>query len=86
MPNPFGSHNGGLSAPASRIVPVTRDDDHDLPDGICRALLVGTAGTATIVDASGAEREGVPLQQGFNPVGVARVKTTGTAANIWALY
>lgn len=86
MSNPFGRHNGGLTAPASKVVPVTPADDTDLPDGICRALLVGTAGTANIVDASGAERIGVPLQQGVNPIGVRRVKTGGTAANIWALY
>ena len=86
MPNPFRSHSGGLSAPASKVVPITPDDDVDLPDGVCRALLVGTAGTATLIDASGAERTGVPLQRGYNPIGVARVKTGGTAANLWALY
>ena len=54
MPNnPFSTHSGGLSSPASRIVPITPDDDNDLPDGVCRAVLVGTAGSASIVDASG---------------------------------
>jgi hypothetical protein len=86
MPNPFSSHNGGLNAPASRLVPITPDDDNDLPEGVCRALLVGAAGTTTLIDASGAERTGVPLQQGFNPIGVRRVKTGGTATNLWALY
>jgi hypothetical protein len=86
MPNPFSSHNGGLNAPASRLVPITPDDDNDLPEGVCRALLVGAAGTATLIDASGAERTAVPLQQGFNPIGVRRVKTGGTATNLWALY
>jgi hypothetical protein len=86
MPNPFRSHNSGLNAPAAQVVPITPDDDADLPDGVCRALLVGTGGTVNLVDASGAERTGVPLQQGFNPIGAARVKTGGTAANLWALY
>jgi hypothetical protein len=86
MSNPFSSHSGGLSSPASHIEPVTPDDDNDLPGGTCRALLVGTAGTATIVDASGVEQSGVPLQQGFNPIGVRRVKTGGSAASLWALY
>lgn len=86
MPNPFSSHNGGLNAPASRMVPVTPSDDDDLPEGVCRALLVGTAGSANLLDASGAERTAVPLQQGFNPIGVKRVKTGGSAANLWALY
>ena len=86
MSNPFRGHNSGLNAPASRVVPLTPDDDADLPEGVCRGLLVGTAGAANLVDASGAERTGVPLQQGFNPIGVARLKTGGTAANVWALY
>ena len=86
MSNPFSSHSGGLSSPASSIVPITPDDDNDLPEGTCRALLVGTAGTATLVDASGGEHAGVPLQQGFNPLGARRVKTGGSAANLWALY
>ena len=86
MTNPFRSHNGGLNAPASQVVPIEPDDETDLPGGVCRALLVGTAGTANLVDASGTERSGVPMQQGFNPIGAARVMTGGTAANLWALY
>ena len=86
MSNPFRSHNGGLNAPASKVVPITADDEADLPDGVCRALLVGSAGTANLIDASGAERTGVPLQQGFNPIGIARLMTGGTASDLWALY
>jgi hypothetical protein len=86
MSNPFSRHNGGLTAPASRIEPVTPDDDNDLPGGICRALLVGTGGGANLIDASGVERTGVPLLPGIIPIGVQRVKTGGTAIDIWALY
>jgi hypothetical protein len=86
MSNPFRSHNSGLSAPAAKLAPITPDDEADLPDGVCRALLVGTAGTANLIDASGGEHTGVPLQQGFNPIGVRRVKTGGSAVNLWALY
>jgi hypothetical protein len=86
MTNPFVRHNSGLTAPASKVVPVTPDDSTDLPDGVCRAVLVGSAGTANIIDASGVARTGVPLQQGINPIGIRRIKTGGTAANLWALY
>lgn len=86
MSNPFSSHHGGLTAPAAQIVPVMPDDENDLPNGICRALLVGTAGTATVIDASGVERTGIPLQRGFNPIGIKRVKAGGTASDLWALY
>lgn len=86
MPNPFSSRNGGLSAPASRLAPITPDDDNDLPGGVCRALLVASAGTVNMTDASGGEHEGVPLQQGFNPIGARRIRTGGTATGLWALY
>lgn len=73
--------------PALDYVPVTADDATDLPNGICRGLLVGTAGAATLIDANGDTRTAVPLQAGYNPLIVKRVKATGlTAANIWALY
>jgi len=86
MSNPFQNRNRGLTAPASGLVPVTPNDASDLPEGVCRALLVGTAGTANLIDASGAEHANVPLQQGYNPIGVQRVKTGGSASNLWALY
>ncbi len=85
--NPFILRpTNALTAPASKIVPVTKDDVADLPDGVCRALLVGTAGTANLIDVSGVARTGVPLQAGYNPIGVQRVLTGGSASNIWALY
>ncbi|MEL7030188.1 MAG: hypothetical protein AAGL49_13510 [Pseudomonadota bacterium] len=85
--DPFKSAQAGLDSPASKIVPVSPNDGADLPDGVCRALLVGASGAATVVDASGAERAAVPLQAGYNPLRVARVKATGlVASNIWALY
>lgn len=82
----LGTRDGGLEAPAPKMTPITPDDDSDLPNGICRALLVGSEGTATIIDATGVERVDVPLQQGFNPIGVRRVKIGGTASGLWALY
>lgn len=58
----------------------------DLPDGPARALWVGTAGTANLVDASGNVLSNFPLQAGLNPIAVRRVSTGGSAADIWALY
>ena len=42
----FETYTSGLSGPASILAPVTRSDTADLPDGDCRSLLVGQAGTA----------------------------------------
>jgi hypothetical protein len=52
---------------------------------ICRALLVGTAGTATVITANGSTATDIPLQAGYNPIQVSKV-TLGTASDVWALY
>lgn len=86
MSNPFSERTIGLASPAAHIAQITKNDTTDLVDGVCRAVLVGTAGTANIIDASGVEHTNVPLQQGYNPIGIMRIKTGGTSDNIWALY
>lgn len=72
-------------SPSGKFVPVTKAYAV-LPDGTCRALLVGTEGTANLVDLTGATRTNVPLQQGYNPISCRQVNTGGTASDIWALY
>ena len=52
MADPFAGKSQGLDWPASLFVPVTKADS-DLAGGTCRALLVGTAGTANLQDADG---------------------------------
>ncbi|MGB8603380.1 MAG: hypothetical protein WCD42_14390 [Rhizomicrobium sp.] len=84
--NIYGQVIDTPEASAKAIVSVTLSDTADLPGGICRGLLVGTAGTANLVDASDNEVSSLPLQVGYNPIQVKRIKTGGTAANIWALY
>lgn len=73
-------------ASAGVWVLVTKNDSADLPNGVCRGLLVGTAGTANLNDMRGGTTDNVPLQQGYNPLRVRRVRAGGTADNIWALY
>jgi len=71
--------------PVTQYVPVTKADS-DLPSGTCRCLLVGTAGTAKLMQPNGTIRDDVPLQAGYNPLEVKQVMLGGTASNIWALY
>lgn len=71
--------------PSGRIRAVTKADSN-LSGGETRALLVGTAGTANLMDAEGNVLANVPLQQGYNPLKVLQVRTGGTASDIWALY
>ena len=82
MPNPFSSHNGGLNAPASRMVPVTPDDDEDLPEGVCRALLVGTAAGAAEIQraAPDAYSIGVVNVPGYNFIPMTRMMWWTTPA------
>ena len=86
--NPFlGNNPEALIGPARQIVAVSASDTVNLPNGVCRGLLVGTAGAADIIDATGTLRSAVPLQAGYNPIGVQRVNLTNlAAANIWAMY
>lgn len=81
-----------LSSSAGAALPkfVTASDTVDLPGGVCRGLLVGTAGAARIIDEEGTDTGAtnlLPLQAGYNPIGAKRIFATGlTAAGIWALY
>lgn len=77
----------GSTSPAGSVVPVTPSDATNFPQGVCRALLVGTAGAADLVDGSGTTRSAVPLQAGYNPICCQRINSTNlTASNIWAIY
>lgn len=70
-----------VNAPSEQYYPVVVGED--IPDGPARYLLVGTAGTATLVRADGVEVANVPLVAGYNPLVVKQVKALGTAANIF---
>lgn len=52
----------------------------------CRALWVGTAGTATLRDADGNTLTDFPLVAGSNQIQVDKLTALGTAASVWALY
>lgn len=75
---------GEAAAPAEQYGPIT--EGADFPVGTARFLLVGTAGTATLVREDGTEVADVPLQAGVNPLVCKQVKTLGTAAAVfWCL-
>lgn len=80
-----GRLNSSSTASAQLIVAVTKADSA-LADGVTRGLLVGTAGTANLMDAMGNTVANVPLQAGYNPLAVQQVRTGGTASAIFALY
>ncbi|MBR0903360.1 hypothetical protein [Bradyrhizobium liaoningense] len=83
MADRFESYRPALDSPASKIAAIVSGTT--FAAGTCRALLVGTAGTATVVDAEGNTATNIPLQVGYNPIRVSKV-TLGTASNVWALF
>lgn len=82
---PVGPLQADTSSPAFAVRPVTKANAN-LPDGDCRTLIVGTAGTLNIMDLSGTVVENIPVTQGYNPIGARQVRTGGTALNIFAIY
>lgn len=72
------------------FVPVTPNDDEDLPGGVTAGLFIGTAGTITVVMANGQGRVVLPetLAIGvIHPISVKRIKDAGTGAGgIHAVY
>lgn len=66
---------------AIRLVKITSDT----PFPVCRALHVGTAGTATITCGDGTVATDFPLKDGLNPYEATKV-VLGTASDVWAVY
>lgn len=85
--NNFKHRNIEYSDPGRLGAKVTKSDTVDIADGVPRGFLVGTAGSATLLDIEDNEREDVPLQQGYNPIrDIKRVMLGGTADDIWPYY
>lgn len=80
MSNPFEARALPLGGPASDIRPITPDDGTDMPD-VAAALYVETGGTVVLITAAGAERSVSLPDFTLLPVGVRRVKATGTTAS-----
>lgn len=79
MSNPFQDRLSGLSDPARDIVPVTPSDSADLLD-VALALYVEGGGTVSIVTEKGNTRTVMVADFSILPVGVRRVRATGTTA------
>lgn len=81
MPGIFDSN------PASKGVAVTASDADDLTGGICRGLYVGVAGDIAVMWPDGTTGTVKAAANGYHPLRVRRVRSTGTTAtDILALY
>ncbi len=76
-----------LGDPAEDALPVTPNDGADLSDGVCQALVIGTAGNLSVITREGVQRDLLGVPAGVLPLQVRRVRATGTTATgITALY
>ena len=73
-----------LLGSAQRLESITKGTP--MTGGPCKAVLVGTAGTANFTDYSGSVHTNVPLQAGYNPIVIQSFQSGGTADDIWAMY
>lgn len=79
MTNPFSNRAISLNGPATDIAPVTPDDGQALAQ-VAIALYVETGGTLVITPVHGPDRTVRVADHAILPVGVSRVKATGTTA------
>ena len=79
MKNPFENRSPSLDGPATDILPVIPDDATDLP-AVAIALYAETGGDLSFVSAQGQTRTLRIADFTFLPVGVRRVRATGTTA------
>lgn len=83
--NPFDSSGGNLSGFARDIVPVTPSDSTDLDPVAIAIICKGAAGDVVVTTVDGNDRTYPIALEERLPVGITRVKATGTTATgIWA--
>ncbi len=78
--NPFANRAASLSGPAHDALPVIPNDSSDLPH-VSVGLYVETGGAIVIDTVSGATRTVLVADFSILPVGVRRVRATGTTAS-----
>jgi hypothetical protein len=79
MSNPFSNRAASLNGPASDAQPVVPNDSTDLST-IAIALYVEKGGSISIITAAGNQRLIALPDFAILPVGVRRVRATGTTA------
>lgn len=79
MNNPFTDYAPSPQGPAHDILPVTPDDDNDLPI-LALAIFVETGGVLQIVTRRGQERQIIVQDQTLLPLMVRRVMASKTTA------
>ena len=85
MSNPFAARSLSPAGPATDLLPVAPSDSVDLPE-VAVALYVEAGGALSVITVTGQQRLVTVADFSLLPVGVRRVRATGTtAAGIHAL-
>lgn len=79
MTNPFAGRSLSTAGPATDLVPVTPADGTDLPM-VAVALYVEAGGALSVVTVTGQQRLVDVADHSILPVGIRRVRATGTTA------
>lgn len=79
MTDPFKNRTLPISGPAYDMMPVSPHNTNDLSQ-VAVALYIETGGTISFITAKGQTRQVAVTDFTFLPVGVRRVRTTGTTA------
>jgi hypothetical protein len=69
---------------AKGVVALTKNDTNTF--AATEGLLVGTAGTANITTPKDGNVNDVPLQAGYNPISITKLRLGGSVADVFALY
>ena len=77
--NPFKDRALSLSGPVTDALPVNPDDINDLPH-VAVGLYAETGGTLSIITVVGETRTIAVADFSILPIGVRRVRATGTTA------
>lgn len=80
MTNPFANRTPPLSGPATDIVPVSPDDNTEMPH-VALALYVESGGMLSMVTLYGQTRVVEVADHMFLPVACRAVNATGTTAS-----
>lgn len=79
MNNPFAARSLSPAGPATDLLPVVPSDAVDLPM-VAVAIYVETGGLLSVVTVNGHQRQIDVADFSILPVGVRRVRATGTTA------
>lgn len=60
--------------------------DTEFANGISKGLWIGVSGTINITTQDGSDLDGVPVVSGYFPIACKKLRSGGTATDVYAVY